>query len=255
MARKMALGLLMLVTGLIMITAGWVASGSGAAAAAPQNDGLVNLIRLHVVANSDSEEDQALKRAVRDVILEEVTPLFKQAASPEEARAAITLATPRIERAAGAVIASWGKDYAVSAKLGRFSFPGKAYGVVFLPAGEYTALKVLIGEGKGANWWCVLFPPMCFVDWSTGIVLEPRPGTAGAETVAVPRHEALTLVDDEELERAPVRARLAILEWAKGRTKVPVKSKAPGPRIKSSRPDGQQPPIPRIPFGTRTEAM
>jgi len=227
MARKWTLGLLLMWTGVVLIAAGLVASSAAAAPSAAATASVpANLIRLHVVANSDSDEDQALKRAVRDAILAEVTPLFEGAYSVDEARTAIAMAMPRIQQITEATIARAGFSYAVSAELGQAAFPGKAYGALYLPAGQYEALKVKIGAAGGANWWCVLFPPLCFVDWSTGVVLEPKPGSGGTETVAVPRDKVTTLVSEDQLQKVPVKARSAILEWVKARTAKPAKKNA-----------------------------
>jgi stage II sporulation protein R len=219
MHKKMLAGMMLLWTGVVLITAGWMFDNRTAAAAeaAGQPDWAANVIRLHVVANSDSDGDQALKRAVRDAILAEVTPLFKEATSPEEARAAIALATPRIEQVAAATIAAHGYAYRVRAELGRFAFPGKSYGAFYLPAGEYTALRVAIGKAEGANWWCVLFPPLCFADWTSGVVLEPKPGTGGLETVTVPREKLAALLTEEQLEQMPVKVRFALFDWLKSK--------------------------------------
>jgi stage II sporulation protein R len=216
--RKLTMGLSLLLAGLTLISTGWVFAGrSGAAGSAPgpaATDWSQQVIRLHVVANSDSEADQDLKRAVRDAVLNEVTPLFTGVASQAEALTAIDQATPQIQQAAAAVVAGRGQHYPVRVELGRFTFPGKAYGALFLPAGEYMAVKVLIGESAGANWWCVLFPPLCFTDWTTGLVLEPKPGTGGRETVTVHRAPAPSpvLVDEEQARPVEVRGRSLLLE-------------------------------------------
>ncbi len=221
MARKLQVGILSLMVGMMLIAAGCSLAQSAAAPGMVAPAEMANgLIRLHVVANSDSEADQELKRAVRDAILAEVTPLFVGLEDGNQAREAIAQSIPQIEAAAAKVISDWGQQYPVHAEVGRFHFPGKAYGRVFLPAGEYNALKVLIGEGAGANWWCILFPPMCFVDWSTGIVLEPTPESGGTQTVAVSRKQAVALVEPEKLERAPVKARSAVLDWVRNKVKA-----------------------------------
>jgi stage II sporulation protein R len=230
MARKFTLGVMLIWTGLVLISAGLLLNTGRPAMASvsaelsgigPDPRTLADqVIRLHVVANSDSDGDQALKRAVRDAILAEVTPLFLDVTTPAEARATMEQAIPQILAAARRAIAAEGKGYSVQAEFGRFDFPGKAYGSLFLPAGQYTALRVLIGEAKGANWWCVLFPPMCFVDWSTGVVLEPVKETGGKVTVPVQRKAAAgpivrrpIAVDEETLAKTPVRARFAIVDW------------------------------------------
>lgn len=125
------------------------------------------LIRLHVIANSDAESDQQLKLAVRDAIIDQVGTQFADNCQKDEARQEILAHTEDIRLVAQEVIADWGLDYPVEISLGKSDFPTKTYGNVTLPAGTYEALKVVIGEGTGQNWWCVLFPPLCFVDAAT----------------------------------------------------------------------------------------
>lgn len=137
------------------------------------NKGLAdNIIRLHVLANSDSEEDQALKRDVRDVIINYMKEQLKDSKDLEQTNSIINSKLDRINDLARNEIARQGKNYTVKATLGSFPFPTKAYGDVTLPAGNYQALRVVIGKGEGANWWCVLFPPLCFVDATHGTVPE-----------------------------------------------------------------------------------
>jgi len=127
------------------------------------------IIRLHVKANSDTEEDQALKLKVRDRILKETAPLFEKSQSIEETRAIVKENLENIKSIAEEVIREEGKDYEVKVNFGMTSFPTRKYGEIVLPAGEYEALLVTIGEGKGKNWWCVMFPPLCFVEMTHGI--------------------------------------------------------------------------------------
>lgn len=123
-----------------------------------------SLIRLHVVSNSDSSEDQDLKRKVRDEIITAVGPAFIKAENIESARVIARANLGDIREIAARKIRAEGKDYPVKVELNSFSFPTKHYGPFILPAGEYEAVRVTIGDGSGANWWCVLFPPLCFVD-------------------------------------------------------------------------------------------
>lgn len=213
LVRKVTLGFLLLIVGLIAITA----SLAQARPYRPVPAWADEAIRLHVVAHSDDQADQELKRMVRDVILDVMTPVFEASANQAEAMEALRANLPRIEAEAAEAIRSSGADYPVRAELGRFAFPARAYGPVLLPAGDYTALRILIGAAEGANWWCVLFPPMCFLDWSAGIVLEPAPGSGAAETVALPRREAALLLDEEDLKNAPVRPRSALIDWMRSR--------------------------------------
>lgn len=120
-----------------------------------------SVIRLHVIANSDSQEDQALKLAVRDQVLAQAEGLYGQGATLEEARAALESHLAAIASAGRAVVEEQGYDYPVSVQLTQCWFPTKEYDGFALPAGNYTALRVTIGEGQGQNWWCVAFPPLC----------------------------------------------------------------------------------------------
>ena len=129
-----------------------------------------SVFRLHVIANSDSQEDQDLKYVVRDAILEHVNDIGKSASSKEDLISMLDLSD--IEQVAKQTIIDQGYDYDVSVEIGNFSFPTKTYGDISLPAGFYDALRVKIGSASGHNWWCVMFPPLCFVDVSSGIVPE-----------------------------------------------------------------------------------
>ncbi len=119
------------------------------------------VVRLHVLANSDSEEDQALKLLVRDQVLERAASLLEQAGDRRQAEMLLRQALPELEEAAAREIAANGYDYPVTAELVDAAFPTKEYDGFTLPAGEYLALRVVIGQGGGQNWWCVVFPPLC----------------------------------------------------------------------------------------------
>jgi stage II sporulation protein R len=136
------------------------------------------LIRFHVIANSDSEMDQALKRKVRDLVVQQMTPEFAKAKNLTEARAVAKEHLAEIQAIAGKEVEAWGKSYPVTVQLGRFDFPVKSYGEITLSAGNYEAVRVVIGKGQGANWWCVLFPPLCFVDVSSSFT----PRVTGVDT-------------------------------------------------------------------------
>lgn len=120
-----------------------------------------NFIRLHVIANSDTDEDQALKLEVRDRILEFVGERLAGAETKADAEEKMEKLLPEIEAAAASVIGDADRDYTVTATLSEENYPRRSYGTVTLPAGKYTSLRVIIGEGAGHNWWCVLFPRMC----------------------------------------------------------------------------------------------
>ena len=120
-----------------------------------------SIIRLHVLANSDSDEDQALKLKVRDGILSTVAGIVEDAEEVDAARAALGNNLDLIAAAAEAVLELEGSDYGVEVTLTREYYPTREYRGVTLPAGEYTSLRVLIGKAEGHNWWCVLFPQLC----------------------------------------------------------------------------------------------
>lgn len=126
------------------------------------------IIRFHVRANSDSEEDQALKLKVRDKILKETKYLLKESKSIDETRSIMKNNLDNIKYIAQKVLEDEGENYNVNVTFGIERFPTRKYGNLVFPAGEYEALVVEIGEGKGQNWWCVMFPPLCFVDITNG---------------------------------------------------------------------------------------
>lgn len=119
------------------------------------------MIRLHVLANSDEQYDQELKLQVRDKVLAEATALLEESADMQDARTRLENALPQLEQTARQEIAAQGYDYTVSARLENTEFPLKEYDGFALPAGEYLALRVLIGKAEGQNWWCVVYPPLC----------------------------------------------------------------------------------------------
>ena len=119
------------------------------------------VLRLHILANSDSEADQALKLRVRDRLLEESASLMDGASTREEALAAVETILPALREAAQDEVYRAGYSYPVTAELTEMYFPTREYEDVTLPAGRYEALRVAIGEGEGHNGWCVLFPALC----------------------------------------------------------------------------------------------
>lgn len=120
-----------------------------------------SVIRFHVIANSDSQEDQALKLRVRDEVLAQTERFYPEHATLSEARSALEEHLDDLAQAGQAVVNETGYDYQVTAELTNCWFPTKEYEGFALPAGNYNALRIVIGEGKGQNWWCVAFPPLC----------------------------------------------------------------------------------------------
>ena len=120
-----------------------------------------NVIRIHVLANSDSAEDQALKLCVRDAVLAHTEVLLEGVTDRERASEILQAALPELEQIAERALLENGACCDVTATLGQEEYPRRTYETVALPAGEYLSLRLCIGEAKGQNWWCVLFPPMC----------------------------------------------------------------------------------------------
>ena len=120
-----------------------------------------SVIRLHVLANSDSEADQALKLKVRDAVLVQTEALLTDVTTREGAQAVLAEHLDTLQTVAEETLALAGAPSTVSVSLGEEEYPRRAYEHAALPAGEYLSLRVMIGEAEGQNWWCVLFPPMC----------------------------------------------------------------------------------------------
>ncbi|MDU5109995.1 MAG: stage II sporulation protein R [Clostridium sp.] len=128
------------------------------------------IIRFHVIANSDSDDDQALKLKVRDRVVEFISGKLEKSASLEESREIILNNKEKMEYIARDVIEENNYSYGVVSDLSKENFPDKVYGDVVFPQGEYEAYRIIIGDGRGANWWCVMFPPLCFVDGTKEVV-------------------------------------------------------------------------------------
>lgn len=120
-----------------------------------------SVIRLHVVANSDSDEDQTLKYRVRDAVLKTAEDILDGAENAKDAQKRLSERLSDIEKAAENAVAENGFHYNVTVTVGEEMFPTRDYETFALPAGNYTSLRVKIGEGGGKNWWCVCFPPIC----------------------------------------------------------------------------------------------
>ena len=128
------------------------------------------VFRLHVIANSDTDEDQELKLKVRDSLLEYMNEICSNCSTKEEAISIANSHKDNFQKIAEKTINENGYNYSVKISIDNFYFPTKNYGDISLPAGLYDALRVEIGEAKGQNWWCVMFPSLCFIDISSGIV-------------------------------------------------------------------------------------
>lgn len=169
------------------------------------NDISNSVFRLHVIANSDSNEDQNLKYIVRDKLLEYMNELCINCSTKEEAISIAQNNLNNFKELALQTIREEGFDYSVNVNIGNFEFPTKYYGDISLPAGYYDALKVEIGEAKGQNWWCVMFPPLCFTDVTSGVV--PEESKEDLENTLT--DEEFSIVSDNSLD---IQVKFKILE-------------------------------------------
>ncbi|MDN5363673.1 MAG: stage sporulation protein [Eubacteriales bacterium] len=176
-----------------------------------KSEGKGGFLRLHVVAASEGIEDQRLKLKVRDAILAEMREDFEGARDFREAREIAARNLGRIEATARRVVQQEGYDYPVRAVLGRFSFPARRYGPLLLPAGQYEAVKVVLGEGQGSNWWCVLFPPLCLQDLTASEEEGKAPILAAAEMKDDMGREEKK--GEEEEKEEGVKVKFKLLEW------------------------------------------
>ncbi len=166
------------------------------------------IIRFHVLANSDSDEDQQLKLKVKGDVVEALAPILKDATTVEEARSLLSSNLELIKSAAQKTVGENGYSYPVSVTFEKTYFPLKIYGEFIFPPGTYEALRVQIGEAKGKNWWCVMFPQLCFIDSTYSIVDKES------------EKKLQRLLTDEEYEsllnkKAPVKVKFKIWEQLK----------------------------------------
>ena len=166
-----------------------------------------SVFRLHVIANSDTKEDQDLKYKVRDNLIEYMNSLCKDVTSKEEAIKISKLHEEDFLNIANNTIKENGYSYPVTIEFGNFSFPTKDYGDISLPTGYYDALRVKIGEAKGQNWWCVMFPPLCFVNVSSGIVPEESKELIKQEL----NDEEYSIVTKEDSSN--IQFKIGLIEW------------------------------------------
>lgn len=147
-------------------------------------------IRLRILADSNEEQDQQIKRLVRDRVNEEITLWVEDLTSIEAARKLIQQRLPEIRTIVGETLDEAGVEYAYSADYDtNVTFPTKLYGSFIYPAGEYEAILITLGEGEGDNWWCVLFPPLCFLDFSNGTSVAEKDPSDEASQEKEPKEE------------------------------------------------------------------
>ncbi|BAU26449.1 stage II sporulation protein R [Aneurinibacillus soli] len=155
-------------------------------------------IRLRILANSDAPEDQQLKRHVRDRVIESVKQWSSEAENADNARVIISNHLPELQGVVKRTIQEEGYSYPASVELRATDFPTKMYGTQVFPAGQYEAVRIAIGNAEGQNWWCVLFPPLCFTDISNG-------DTTSSKTASADKADAK--------DKQRVEVRFFLLDW------------------------------------------
>ena len=164
-----------------------------------------SVLRLHVVANSDSAEDQTLKIKVRDHIINYLEPILKDIEDVENTKEIIRENLDAIHKEAEEAVKKYGYTYSVTVELGKFDFPTKKYGNAQFPKGKYDALKIVLGNGNGKNWWCVLYPQLCFTENINGVL--PEESETKLKNV---------LTDDEYnvvTSKSKINIKFRIVEW------------------------------------------
>ena len=165
-----------------------------------------SVFRLHVIANSDLEEDQNLKYKVRDSLISYMNELCVNITKKEDSIEIAKNHLDEFKQIAENVVKENGFDYPIAIEIGNFSFPTKDYGDISLPSGYYDAIRVKIGEASGQNWWCVMFPPLCFVNVSSGIVPEESKELIKQELTD--EEYSIVLKDNSKTE-----FKFALIEW------------------------------------------
>ena len=173
-------------------------------------DGIASkVVRFHVLANSDTPEDQELKLEVRDKVLESYGELLSQCENKEETLEALEEVQVEICKIATAEVVAQGYEYPVSVSIAREEFPFKQYGELIFPAGIYDALRIEIGEAKGENWWCVLYPQMCYVDASWGYTTDES--YHRLENTLT--EEEFLIISAMEQEKVVPKIKFKVVEW------------------------------------------
>ena len=178
------------------------------------------ILRFHVRANSDSEEDQDLKMAVKEDVVAMLKPLLSDCKNVAESKNVVVANLQNIYKTAVNTITEQGYDYEVKVYVTEEGFPAKTYGDLTFPEGEYQALRIDIGEAKGQNWWCVMYPPLCFIDESTAVVSEE--GKQELKEALTPEEYAALFAyckdgEDGEGKAVTVKGESWLYNWIKGK--------------------------------------
>lgn len=176
-----------------------------------QEDISHEILRFHVVANSDSKQDQEIKLVIKEELTTALKPSLKHAKNIDEARVIIKENLSTLEQIANQTLIDNGYEYTASASLEKGYFPLKVYGDLTLPPGEYEAIRIELGLAKGQNWWCIMFPPLCFVDSTYSVVPDSS------------KEQLKTVLTDEEYDMVfqqkdvKVKVKLKIFDWLFGK--------------------------------------
>lgn len=168
-----------------------------------------SMLRLHIIANSDTDYDQFLKLRVRDAVINYMNENIDEISTKDEAINYLSGNKDEIEAVANGILTAEGLTDPVTVSFGKYPFPTKTYGNMILPAGYYEAVKIEIGEAKGQNWWCVMFPPLCFVEDTKGKIEEEHI-TLLRDELSEEEMEIISLTDSDS--EIPVELKFKIVE-------------------------------------------
>ena len=177
-----------------------------------------SVFRLHIIANSDSSADQELKLKVRDKIIEYMNTLTSNSSDKKDVISIVNNHLDSFKEIALNTIKENGYNYDVNIEIGNFHFPTKSYGDISFPAGNYDALKIEIGDAIGQNWWCVLFPPLCFVNSSTGVVPDDSKNTL-KENINSESYEIISEGNNSNDNTSDIKIKFKIIEFFNNFTK------------------------------------
>lgn len=177
-----------------------------------------SVFRLHIIANSDSSADQELKLKVRDKIIEYMNTLTSNSSDKKDVISRVNNHLDSFKEIALNTIKENGYNYDVNIEIGNFHFPTKSYGDISFPAGNYDALKIEIGDAIGQNWWCVLFPPLCFVNSSTGVVPDDSKNTL-KENINSESYEIISEGNNSNDNTSDIKIKFKIIEFFNNFTK------------------------------------
>ena len=177
-----------------------------------------SVLRLHIIANSDSSTDKELKLKVRDNIIEYINTLTSSYSDKKDVISMVNNHLDSFKEIALNTIKENGYNYDVNIEIGNFHFPTKSYGDISFPAGNYDALKIEIGDAIGQNWWCVLFPPLCFVNSSTGVVPDDSKNTL-KENINSESYEIISEGNNSNDNTSAIKIKFKIIEFFNNFTK------------------------------------